>query len=72
MYALYLVRQKESMEEQSPSTQSYAALLKNIKERIQTAQVRAAVAVNQELVRLYWGIGKGSWRVSRRKGGGQR
>ena len=58
MYALYLVRQKESMEEQSPSTQSYAALLKNIKERIQTAQVRAAVAVNQELVRLYWGIGK--------------
>lgn len=45
------------MKDQSPSTQSYAALFKSIKERIQTAQVRAAVAVNQELVLLYWGIG---------------
>ena len=46
------------MQDKSPSTQSYAALLTSIKERIQTAQVRAAVAVNQELVLLYWGIGK--------------
>jgi predicted nuclease of restriction endonuclease-like (RecB) superfamily len=46
------------MKDQSPSTQSYSALLKSIKERIQTAQVRAAVAVNRELVLLYWGIGK--------------
>lgn len=30
----------------------------SIKQRIQTAQIRAAVAVNQELVLLYWGIGK--------------
>jgi len=58
MDALHLVRQKEAMIDQSPSTQSYAALLMSIKERIQTAQVRAAVAVNQELVLLYWGIGK--------------
>src|SRR5450432_125972 len=46
------------MAETTPSTQTYAALLASIKERIQTAQVRAAVAVNQELVLLYWGIGK--------------
>ena len=46
------------MKDTSPSTQSYAALLTSIKERIQTAQVRAAVAVNQELVLLYWGIGR--------------
>jgi predicted nuclease of restriction endonuclease-like (RecB) superfamily len=46
------------MKDKSPSTQSYGALLKSIKERIQTAQLRAAVAVNQELVLLYWGIGK--------------
>ncbi|MBL8226874.1 MAG: DUF1016 family protein [Bryobacterales bacterium] len=46
------------MQDRSLSTQSYAALLKSVKERIQTAQVRAAVAVNQELVMLYWGIGK--------------
>ncbi|MCX6369197.1 MAG: PDDEXK nuclease domain-containing protein [Armatimonadetes bacterium] len=35
----------------------YDALLKAIKERVRTAQVRAAVAVNTELVRLYWSIG---------------
>jgi len=35
----------------------YDALLKAIKERVSTAQVRAAVAVNTELVRLYWSIG---------------
>jgi predicted nuclease of restriction endonuclease-like (RecB) superfamily len=46
------------MKEQPPSTPSYAALLTSIKERIQTAQVRAALAVNRELVLLYWGIGK--------------
>lgn len=56
--SLYLVRQKEPMNDQPLSTQSYAALLTTIKERIQTAQVRAAVTVNQELVLLYWGIGK--------------
>ena len=37
---------------------NYAALLDNIKERIQTAQVRAALAVNRELVLLYWEIGQ--------------
>ena len=46
------------MGDQTPITQTYAALLASIKERIQTAQVRAALAVNQELVVLYWGIGK--------------
>jgi len=40
------------------SSQTYAALLASIKERIQIAQVRAALAVNQELVLLYWSIGK--------------
>ena len=37
---------------------TYAALLASIKQRIQSAQVRASVAVNRELVLLYWGIGK--------------
>lgn len=60
------------MEEQSPSTQSYAALLKTIKERIQTAQVRAAVAVNQELVLLYWGIGNEILARQRAEGWGTR
>ncbi len=46
------------MADQSPSQQTYTSLLASIKERIQAAQVRAATAVNQELVLLYWGIGK--------------
>ncbi len=35
----------------------YAPLLADLKERIRAAQVRAAVAVNRELVLLYWQIG---------------
>lgn len=37
---------------------SYLEFLSTLKERIRSAQVRAAVAVNQELVLLYWSIGK--------------
>jgi predicted nuclease of restriction endonuclease-like (RecB) superfamily len=54
----HLVRQKRAMADTTPSTQTYAALLASIKERIQSAQVRAALAVNTELILLYWGIGK--------------
>ena len=36
----------------------YAALLNGLRQRIRTAQVKAALAVNQELVLLYWQIGK--------------
>jgi hypothetical protein len=39
------------------SPPGYAALLKDIKERVRTAQVRAALAVNRELILLYWSIG---------------
>jgi predicted nuclease of restriction endonuclease-like (RecB) superfamily len=46
------------MADNTPSTETYAALLASIKERIASAQVRAALAVNRELVLLYWGIGK--------------
>ncbi|HEY3742515.1 MAG TPA: PDDEXK nuclease domain-containing protein [Bryobacteraceae bacterium] len=40
------------------NSKSYQELLSRVKGQIRTAQVRAAVAVNQELVMLYWGIGK--------------
>ncbi|MCC6539788.1 MAG: DUF1016 family protein [Bryobacterales bacterium] len=46
------------MDDKTPAPQSYAVLLASIKERIKTAQVRAALAVNQELVLLYWNIGR--------------
>ena len=41
---------------QSPP--GYAALLKDIKERVRTAQMRATLAVNRELILLYWSIGR--------------
>ncbi len=37
---------------------SYAALLGELKARIRTVRLRAAVAVNQELIQLYWSIGQ--------------
>jgi predicted nuclease of restriction endonuclease-like (RecB) superfamily len=41
-----------------PTSRSYQDLLSHLREQIQTAQVKAALAVNRELVLLYWGIGK--------------
>jgi hypothetical protein len=35
----------------------YDAFLQELKERIRSAQVRAALSINRELVLLYWGIG---------------
>ncbi|HPX82583.1 MAG TPA: DUF1016 N-terminal domain-containing protein, partial [Syntrophales bacterium] len=36
----------------------FAVLLSEVKQRIQLAQTRAVLAVNSELVRLYWDIGR--------------
>ena len=38
--------------------EGYEPFLKDLKERIRTAQIRAALAVNRELVLLYWSIGR--------------
>jgi predicted nuclease of restriction endonuclease-like (RecB) superfamily len=43
--------------EASPSS-AYKALLADLRRRIQEAQVRAGLAVNRELVLLYWSIGR--------------
>jgi len=37
---------------------SYAQFLADLKIRIQTAQLRASITVNRELVLLYWQIGR--------------
>ena len=42
----------------NPLPQSYDTLLEDLKTRIRQAQVKAALAVNRELVLLYWQIGK--------------
>jgi predicted nuclease of restriction endonuclease-like (RecB) superfamily len=36
----------------------YDALLVELKKRIQDAQLRAALAINREMILLYWGIGR--------------
>lgn len=42
-----------------PLPPDYAAWLAELKSRIATAQLRATLAVNSELIRLYWEIGHG-------------
>ena len=37
---------------------NYPALLEDIKSRIRSAQIKAALSVNRELIELYWHIGK--------------
>lgn len=51
---------KKTVTSKRPSIlpKEYPELLKNLKKRIQTAQLKAAIAVNQELITLYWDIGK--------------
>lgn len=48
----------------------FAALLADVKGRIQAAQTRAVLAVNTELVRLYWDIGRIIADRQRREGWG--
>jgi predicted nuclease of restriction endonuclease-like (RecB) superfamily len=45
-------------EMQLPLPHDYEQLLGSLKTRIRAAQVRAALAVNSELVTLYWSIGQ--------------
>lgn len=48
----------------------YESFLQNLKERIQTAQVRTALSVNRELVLLYWQIGQEILARQRQQGWG--
>ncbi len=38
---------------------AYAAWLTDWKSRIQSAQIKAAISVNSELLKLYWELGQG-------------
>ncbi|MBN2465628.1 DUF1016 family protein [candidate division WOR-3 bacterium] len=51
---------------------NYARLLEDIKERVRSARVRAGLAVNRELVLLYWQIGRRILQVQDRAGWGAR
>jgi predicted nuclease of restriction endonuclease-like (RecB) superfamily len=45
------------MERISRTDKEYSSFIIDIKQRIQSAQIKAAVSVNQELLRLYWELG---------------
>lgn len=46
------------MAKKLPIPDGYADFLKDLKQQIQTAQVKAALSVNREMVLLYWRIGR--------------
>jgi predicted nuclease of restriction endonuclease-like (RecB) superfamily len=46
------------MSENLIKTSEYRAFIQEIKQRIQAAQIKAAIAVNQELLHLYWDLAK--------------
>lgn len=55
-----------------PEEENYAALLSDLKSRISKAQVRAALAVNQELMFLYWQIGRDILQRQQQEGWGSK
>jgi predicted nuclease of restriction endonuclease-like (RecB) superfamily len=42
----------------SVSSEGYDAFLRDLKDRIQNAQVKAALSVNREMILLYWNVGR--------------
>lgn len=60
------------MSNESPITnsQDYQQFLIELKDRIRTAQVKAGLAVNRELVMLYWQIGGDIWKRQKEQGWG--
>lgn len=55
-----------------PQTADYQLWLKNLKAQIQSAQQRAALAVNQELLKLYWQIGNDILQRQQQQGWGSK
>ncbi|MCB0395037.1 MAG: DUF1016 family protein [Flavobacteriales bacterium] len=49
---------------------AYLGLLEDLKQRIASARIRAALAANAELIRLYWDIGKAILKQQEQKGWG--
>jgi len=48
---------RASVVDHCSESESYHALLDGLKRHIRTSQLRAALAVNQEMIMLYWHIG---------------
>jgi predicted nuclease of restriction endonuclease-like (RecB) superfamily len=50
---------------------NYSALFEEIKSRIRTAQIKASLSINRELIKLYWQIGKSIVERQRKEGWGK-
>jgi predicted nuclease of restriction endonuclease-like (RecB) superfamily len=48
----------KSLTKTSVSLSDYSRFIKSLKEKVRSAQLRASLSVNRELIRLYWEIGK--------------
>lgn len=55
---LTLIRRSPMSDKTLSLPENYDDFLRALKERIRSAQVKAALAVNQELILLYWQIGR--------------
>ena len=51
----------QNLSSPSADDQNYLSLLDGLKNRIRTAQIEAALAVNQKLILLYWYVGREIW-----------
>ena len=60
------------MARKSQPPSGYGALLTRVKQRVQTAQVKAALSANRELVLLYWDVGRAIVEAQKDKGYGKR
>lgn len=54
----------------TPTITSYDTFLSDLKTRIRAARTRAALAVNRELILLYWQIGRDILERQEREGWG--
>lgn len=55
-----------------PADENYTAFLRSLKDRIRQAQVKAALAVNSELMLLYWQIGQEILKRQKQEGWGSK
>lgn len=69
--AAQIVQRSVSQFEQAPFARSYTEFLEALKKRIRETQIRAVLSVNQQLIRLYWDIGRGIVERQQREGWGK-
>lgn len=60
----------EKSESGKDDLKDYGSLLKEIKQKVRTSQIKAALSVNKELIALYWEIGRSIYRKQGEEGWG--